>query len=257
MNISFLPFILFITLLFSIVAFFVLIIRKKDENRAQSISAIATILTSITTAIVGMATINIASKEAEREKLQRQPLYTVQLSLDDNDCDSFFENEEYLVMNEGEKTKSETFVSSFSFLEITYSNLANHSAAITKLCPLDRYFGATFLTGNLEGKVQYSCYSKNNNECFFRLYQEALKYGEDKPGVSILIEKKHFFLIEYTDIFGEEHQVAKQDNTEISLKKLAEVRKQAERDAGGKSFNVFNLNLAEIMKTCFPDAALK
>ena len=257
MNLSFLPIILFITLLFSIAAFFVLIIRKTDENRAQSISAIATILTSVSTAIVGMATISIASKEAEREKLQQQPLYTVQLPLNDNDCDSFFENEEYIVLNEGEKTKGETYVSSFSFLQVTYSNLAYHSASVTKFCPLDRYFGATFLTGNLDGTVQYSSYSNNNNECFFRLYQEALKYGEDKPGVSILIEKKHFFLMKYTDIFGEEHQVAKQGNTEISLNKLAEVRKQAERDTGGKSFNAFNLSLAEIMITCFPDVALK
>ena len=257
MSISLLVVILFITLSSSIVAFLVLIIRKKDENRTQSISAIATILTSITTAIVGMATINIASKEAEREKLQRQPLYTVQFPLNDDDGDSFYENEEYIVLNEGEKTKGQTDVASFSFLEITYSNLANHSAAITKLCPLNGYFGAAFFTSNLEGTVQYSSYSKNNNESFFRLYQEALKYGEDKPGVSILIEKKHFFLMEYTDIFGEEHLVAKEGNTEIALKKLAEVRKRAERDAGGKSFNAFNLNLAEIMATCFPEVALK
>lgn len=252
MNTTFLLSILFITLSSSLVAFIVLLSKKKDNNRSVSISAIATILTSITTTIVGIATIDFASKEAERDKLQRQPLYTVKYSLSDEDQDSLFENEEYIISNDGEKTKSKTDVRTFCFLEVTYSDLNNHTGAIIKLCPLNGYFGANFVTNSLDGIVQYSNYSKNNNECFFRLYQEALRYGDDKPGISILIEKKLFAVMEYTDIFGEKHMVVKRDNTEIDPKQFAKVLEKAERDAGGKSFNVFNLNLDEIIATCFP-----
>jgi len=253
MNTTFLLSVLFISLSSSLVAFIVLLTRKKDNNRSLSISAIATILTSITTTIVGIATIDFASKEEVRDKLQHQPLYTVQYSLNDADQDSFFENEEYIISNDGEKTKSKTDVTTFSFLEITYSDINDHAGSIIKLCPLNGYFGANFVTNSLDGIVQYSNYSSNNNECFFRLYQEALRYGEDKPGISIVIEKKHFAAMEYLDIFGEKHIVVKRGNTEIDPKKLVEVRKQAELDAGGKSFNVFNLNLDEIIATCFPE----
>lgn len=253
MNTHFLLIILSIALISSIVAVVMLLFRKKDENRYHGITAIATVLTSICTVIVGIATISSTSKAVEREILQRQPLYTVHLRLNDIDRDSFYENEEYLILNEGEKTMEKTDVTPYSFLEITYFNMNNQATCITKLCPLNRYFGANFVTGNLEGMVQYSSYSGNNNECFYRLYQDALKYGEEEPGVSIMIEKKQFFLIEYKDIFGDKHQVVKQDTSEADIKKLTEVRNQAERDAGGKSFDVFNLNLSEILATCFPE----
>ena len=60
--------------------------------------------------------------------------------------------------------------------------------------------------------------------------------------------------MDYTDIFGEKHAVVKDEkNFEVDAKRLAEVQRRAQIDAGGKSFSIEKLFLGEVLQACFPE----
>ena len=245
--------ILICTLSAGLIAFFVLLPRKKDSNRFDKITAIATFMASVATIIVGIATIRVMTYEEERDKIQNQPLFRVRTDLNYSQEKSFYDNEEFTVINEGEKTKSRSDVHHDCFLEISYTDMNTHQATITRYCPLSYYFGARIVTGNLDGTIIYSVQSGNNNELFYNLYMDALKYGENHPGIVLLIEKQDYFTIDYTDVFGENHTVVKKEDVEVDINRLLEIRRKAEIDANGKSFSIQHLDLNEILETCLPE----
>lgn len=160
-------------------------------------------------------------------------------------------NEEYSIINEGKKIKEKADVRHYSFLEVSY--MSTHQSIVTRFFPIDDYFGANFYTENLDGTIVYSGYSGNNNELFHNLYLETISYNQEHPGINIMVEKKHFFEINYTDIYGEQHTIVKTENHEIDPKRLAEIRTKAGVDAKGKTFSIKNPNLNEILNICFPE----
>ena len=78
-------------------------------------------------------------------------------------------------------------------------------------------------------------------------------YGETHPGVIVAAEKRHYFELTYTDIFGDKHRIVKTKNSEIDPEKLVEILKKAQTDASGISFSIRNLDLDFILRTCFPE----
>lgn len=250
MRTSFLLYILFATLLVGIVMFVIMLLRKKDNSRFDKITAIASFIAAVSTIIVGMATIRVMTYEEERDKLQKQPLYSVSIIPHYSQEKSFWDNEEFVITNEGEKTKSRTEAHRYSFIVISYTNTNKHEATKTRYCSINDYFGANFITGNLDGIVVRSDYSGNNNELFNIIYREALDFTENHPGVSLLVDKEHYFTMEYTDIFGESHTVVKKGDVEVDAKQLNMVRQEADNN----SFSIRHLDLNEILKSCLPEA---
>lgn len=253
MNTTLLLSILLCALSTGVIAFITLLSKKKDDNRFEKITAIATFLTSITTIVVGIATISVAKHQEDIERLQNQPLYSVSIKPQWSSEKGQNINEEYIVVNEGKKAKNKTAVSNYTFLEIIYSDLSESSKSVTKIIPYDHYFGANVHTNNLDGTIQYSYYSGNNLERFGELYKETIKYGKEHPRISVNIRKIHYFVIEYTDIYGDNHRIVKTEESETDPEKLDEVIAQAEKDSGEKHIDADNPNtsLNSIIETYF------
>lgn len=255
MNTSLLFTVLLCAMSTGIIAFITLLSKKKDENRFEKITAIATFLTSITTIAVGIATISVAKHQESMEKLQNQPLFSVNINSNQSPENDNFVNEEYIVINEGKKAKSKTSITLNSYLEINYTDNSDPSnyKNITKLIPLINYFGATIYTNNFDGTIQYSLHSKNNLERFVELHKETLKYGELHPGIYIDIRKKHYFEIDYTDIYGDHHRIFKTEESEIDQETYDDIIKKAKKDSDDTfiNFDKPNISLDSILKTYF------
>lgn len=242
MNTTLLLSILFCALSTGVIAFITLLSKKKDDSRFEKITAIATFLTSITTIVVGIATISVAKHQENMDRLQNQPIYTVKInSLWSSEKEQNI-NEEYLVTNEGKKTKTKTTIMNYTFLEINYTNTKDHTN-ITKLIPYNHYFGANIITNNLDGTIQYSNYSSNNLERFGKLYFETLHYGEAHPDISINIRKIHYFVIDYTDIYGDSHRIVKTETSDVDPEKFGEIIIKAKKDSGDKPIDADNSNI--------------
>lgn len=254
MNTTLLLSILFCALSTGIIAFITLVSKKKDDNRFEKITAIATFLTSITTIVVGIATISVAKHQENMDRLQNQPLFTVTLNSQWSSEKEQYTNEEYLVANEGKKTKNKTTVKHYSFLEINYTNTKYYSNT-TKIIPYIHYFGANIVTNNLDGTIQYSNFSSNNLERYVNIYFETIQYGEAHPGISVNIRKLHYFVINYTDIYGESHRIVKTEDSDVDPDEFDEIIKKAQKDSGDSSIDAddANINLDSIVQTFFAE----
>lgn len=252
MNTTLLLSILFCALSTGIIAFITLLSKKKDDSRFEKITAIATFLTSITTIVVGIATISVAKYQENMDRLQNQPIFTVKINSQWSSEKEQNINEEYLVTNEGKKTKNKTTVTNYTFLEINYTNTKIFSN-ITKIIPYAHYFGANVLTNNLDGTIQYSNYSSNNLERFGKLYFETLHYGETHPNISVNIRKLHYFVIDYTDIYGDGHRIVKTENSDVDPDKFDEITSRVQKDSGDSSIDAddSNITLDSIVQTYF------
>ncbi len=244
--------ILFCALSTGIIAFITLLSKKKDDGRFEKITAIATFLTSITTIVVGIATISVAKHQENMERLQNQPVFTVTLNSQRSPEKEQIINEEYFVTNEGKKTKSKSSVTSYTFLEINYTNTKDYSNT-TKIIPYTHYFGANILTNNLDGTIQYSNYSGNNLERFGKIYLETLHYGEAHPDISVNIRKLHYFVIDYTDIYGDCHRIVKTEDSDVDPEKFDDIVSRAKKDSGDSPIDSddSNITLDSIVQTYF------
>ena len=252
MNTTLLLSILFCALSTGIIAFITLLSKKKDDSRFEKITAIATFLTSITTIVVGIATISVAKYQENMDRLQNQPIFTVKINSLWSSEKGKNTNEEYLVTNEGKKTKNKTTIKNYTFLEINYTNTKDLSN-ITKIIPYTHYFGVNILTNNLDGTIQYSNSSSNNLERFAKLYFETLHYGETHPNISVNIRKLHYFDIEYTDIYGDSHRIVKTEDSDVDPNIFDEITSKAKKDSGDSSIDAddSNITLDSIVQAYF------
>lgn len=248
--------ILLSVLLFCMVAGLMAIIPplfyKKDDCRSQKISSALSYLSTVMTAIIGVATIIALWKGEERERVQNQPLYVVSVEQTHSLETDLFDNEEYQVMNVGNKTKSKTVVEVYSFIELSYTDINSHEKPEIRLLPLMGYFGFDMTTGNLDGKIQYSYLSGNNWELYYNFLQGTQVYSDKHPGCMIEVKKKHFFFISYEDIYGAKHQLVKDsDGRDVSLDHLNETRMRAESDAEGRMVRLSNLDPEQVVEELF------
>ena len=251
---TFLIAVLFLTLAAGLVMCITLFFKKKDGATNDRIVAIASAITSVSTIVVGIATVYVMTKEAERDELRNQPLYTVSITPHYSLEESVFDNEEFAIYNAGEKTKGQTAVDVFSYLVIEFSKQKYVEPIQTKYCPLIYYFGASIPSGALNGIIVHSELSGNNLKLYNELYNGTLEYEQNHPGVFLHMRKEHYFKLQYTDIYGESHMVIKKEDSEIDEKQLIKVQERAEVDAYGLSFDIKGLDLNVILKTCFPEA---
>lgn len=242
--------VLFFVLLVVVIAFFVLVAWPGNDYNFNKFAAIATLAASISSAVVGIATVKVMTYEEKRDRLQNQPLYSVKIEVNGQTAD----NEEFSVDSFGKSAKGRTLVHHYCFLEITYTDTGKNKLPVTKYCPLIQYFGCHHETGNLEGSIVYSSLSGDNNKRYFHFYNDSIEYQSNHPGVYLNIQKRHFFEMEYTDIFGVRQTVVKDEkNFEVDVIRLAEVQREAQIDAGGKSFSILKLDLDEVLQACFPE----
>lgn len=250
MGTTFLFVILLFTLLMGFTAFVFLFFNKKDNARFQKMVSIATVVTSLTTVVVGISTFSFALRQEQREKKQNQPLFVARLESNYSTDKSLYDNEEYVVYNEGTKTFNKTDVNCYSFIEVGYVDIQSHEPSVIKIFPLIDYFGANINTSYLDGKIQYS-HSNNNREQYFDFYMKAVNYKGEHEGVYVSVEKKHFFVIDYDDIFGESHRIVKTFDNEVDPEQFEEYRKTAERDCQGNHLYLSKLNIDEIIDKYF------
>ena len=242
--------VLFCSLICGVIALITLSAKKKDDKRYEKISAIATFMAAVGSIVVGIITVTVMKHQEDAERLLNQPLFAVHVGLNYSQDKQLYDNEEYVIENVGYKTRSKTDVNHYSIIEVSrFDNAVGK--VVTKYCLMNNYFGASFTTGNLDGTVEYSSYSKNNNELFFNLYSETLHYGETHPGVYVDVKKKHYFVLVYTDIYGDIHTIVKNEDKDVDPDQFKDILKRTNTDCGGRSFDIQKLNLDVIMETCF------
>jgi len=247
--------ILFCSLVSGIVSFFFLFSRKYDE-RFEKVSTFATVLSSIGSLAVGFITVNVMMNQEKAEQQRNQPIYSVYIDQTYSPEKRLYDNEEYVIKNEGYKTRSKTDVSCFTIFEVTYTEDFREKA-VTKCCRVDNYFGAGFATGNLDGAIKYSAFSGNNNERFYDLYAETLRYQDTHPGMFVMIKKTHFFKFEYVDIYDQKHTVVKNnEDKEMDPEQLAGILKKADVDCGGIPIDFDRLDLNMLLDIFFSEKNL-
>lgn len=247
-----------IVLLAVVVWSIVTIVKRFKEGRSfDKLSTIATILTSLGSLVVGIATVYVMFQQENRERSQHQPLYRVVISLNDLSKDGIFDNEEYQVFNEGGKTKVKTEVKCYSFLELSYYNVNSHDGMITKLCPIKDYFNWGLPTGNLDGKIVFTAYSGDNLDHFSDIYIEAMDYSKTHPGESVFVAMNHYFDIHYVDIYGEQHRIVKNDDYDMDPNRFDELRKEAFAESGEIEYDISKITLDSLLNTFFHAELMK
>lgn len=231
----------------------IILLGKKDGKKHEKISLIATLSMSIATIAVGISTVNASKRTEVMEKNLNQPLYTVELYKSYSEEKAFYDNEEYIVTNEGAKTKIKTDVYVSSFIEIEYHDTRNSGDPIRKSIPIIYFGGARFLTYNLDGVIVYSKGSGNNNECFNNLYMDALRYEDRHTGIYVSAKIAHYFSLDYVDIYGEKHHIVKTEENEIDPDEFIKLQNEAEQNAKGEIFNINELNLDELITLLFKE----
>jgi hypothetical protein len=245
--------VLYCVLVSLIGAFAALFFTKRDGKKFETINSIATLIMAVATIIIGISTVNVAKQSEEIEKLSKQPLFTVKINPEYSEEKHLYDKEEFVVTNDGHKTKVKTIVSVCSFLEIEYHDIGNHKDPIRKRIPIIYFNGAAANTNNLDGVISCSFYTGNNNECFFNIYKDALRYGEEHPDTFITVEKENYFVIDYVDIYDEHHHIVKTEETEIDPAEFEKIKKEAYQNTNGKPYDIEKLNLEFLLSSFFPE----
>ena len=150
--------------------FIVMLIKKKDNSCFNTISAITSFVTAISSIIVGIATVNALSFQEINERLHNQPLYMVSFDKHFSHEKRMYDNEEFSIENVGKKTKGQTSVDVFSFLVVEYTNQRKIDHTKTRYCKVDDYFGFRAPSGSYDGEILRSLQSGENNEKYHELY---------------------------------------------------------------------------------------
>lgn len=221
----------------------VMLFYKKDGKKNEKISLVATLSMSVATIAVGISTVNVAKNSEARERLSKQPLFSVKMNPSYSTDKAVFDNEEYIITNEGTKTKIKTTVDVCSFLEIEYFNTKNQREPIRKRIPIIYFNGGSIVTNNLDGVIAYSVSSGNNNECYNNIYREAMLFNERHPETYITILKENYFYLHYTDLYGETHNIVKTEETEIDPEEFIKIKDEAYQNTNGKALEINKINL--------------
>jgi len=244
--------VLLLCMVAGMVAVFPLLFNRKDDSKSQKISSALSYLSTVVSAVIGIATIIALWQGEERERVQHQPLYVVSVEQTYSLEKALFDNEEYQVMNVGNKTKSKTEVAVFSFIELTYTDTKSREKPEIRLLPLMGYFGFDITTDNLDGKIQYSYSSGNNWELYYNFLKGTQIYRGKHPGSMIEVKKEHYFDISYVDIYNVKHRIVKdQDGRDVSLDHLNEIRIRAESDSEGRMVRLSKLDPEQIIEELF------
>lgn len=228
-------------------------ISKKDGEKFQKITALSSLAMAVVTIVVGICTVHAADRSEKMEKQTKQPLFTVKINPSYSVEKSIYDNEEFVITNDGPKTKSATNVGVYSFIETEYRDIRSHKDPIKKIIPVIYFNGVTFSSNNLDGTIAYSMYSGNNNECFFNIYKDALQYGENHQDVFVEVQKKNYYVIDYVDIFGEKHHIVKTEETEMDPEEFEKLKTDAYQLTGGKPIEIDELNLEYLISLCLKD----
>lgn len=230
-----------------------MIIVKRGGKKNEIISLIATLSMSVATIVVGISTVNATKRTETMEKQLNQPLFTVKINPSYSVEKSIFDNEEFIIANEGAKTKIKTDVNVHSIIEIEYHDTKNKKNRIIKNIPVIYFDGATFTTNNLDGVIEYSNYSGNNKECFCKLHQDALQYEAKHPGIYVTVQIKHYFSLYYVDIYGEKHHIVKTEENEIDPDEFTKMQSEAQQNIKGFPRSVKCLTLDKLMALLFEE----
>lgn len=216
---------------------------------------VSTLFTSLATIAIGIISVILMKNDEKRDKMQLQPLFSVIIDQYKTSERDFLDNEEYRIINVGQRTQGRPEVWHYSFLVITFKDQDKFKETQTRFCQIDDYFGPSFKSGDylLNGTILRSGWSNNNYGRFYNLLMDANVYRQEHPNTSVYVEMQHYFKIEYKDLLGENHRVVRTQDAEINPDQLAEIIKKADTDAQGKSFSIKNLNLEELLRTFFPE----
>lgn len=225
----------------------VLLLFRMDDIMHDTITSIATLAMSAASIVVGISTVAANQRMEDMEKKLNQPIYTIKTNFSKSDGKDIYDNEEYIIINEGAKTKSKTDVLVNSLIEIEYYNSSNSGSRIRKMVPVFYFKGGSTATNNLDGVIQRSKLSGNNNESFGNLYTDALQYEARHPGVYLTVQIKHYFSFDYVDVYGEKHHIVKTKDNEIDPNEFTKIKEEAEQKIKHETIYIDKLNLGNLI----------
>ena len=225
-------------------------------DRVSRVVNYTTILTSITSAAVGVVTVFVMIGQCDTQKrllevqeAEHQPTFIIKRSLYRSDSSNVNDYEEYSIENIGERVKNITKIDQKTFIEVSYSD---NTKKIISYIPLQYYYQASFTTGDVQGVIQcsgYSNYNKNHLK-FSNLYQQALAYSGNKFNAYVFVAAIRFFIISYEDIYSKEHVVYMKDNNLVSQEYFEGIEKLSISDYGYKSYDLSELDMNIFWNDC-------
>lgn len=236
---------------------------KRDfftKNNIDTIVACVTIVTSVTSAVIGFVSIKVMLEQNKREQTlfefqekEHQPIFIVKKSLGKSYTDKdIYDYEEFTLENVGHTYKHLKSVDIKTFVKISHSIMKDGYKNIISYIPLSYYYNATSKTGNVTDLVYYSHSSnyEHNNEKYSNLYFSAIDYNQKTDNEKLFVDKIQFFIIKYTDIYDRDRVIYLQDKEVITEEIYNNIKTLAEQDYGYNMYNLSELSLDIYWNNC-------
>ena len=257
--------IIFISLTVVTISMFIILVvrRNKDKLERTEISLIVDIMTiligiaSLTASAVSVAVMLSQEKTQEilleAQKKEHQPIFSIDYTLSQSPSSDMYDVLDFVIENIGEQMLSPAEISYKSFIKVDYNDVYAdiHKSAYY---PLSYYHNATVSSGNLTGRILMTIGNEHlqNNLKMYSLHQEAIRYDEEHKGEYVSVEEVDYFVISYTDIYGEKRKNYYRKNnhtTKEEYDKVFESSTSTYRNIGNKSISEVTLNdLVEPLK---------
>lgn len=244
--------------------FIILVVRRyKDKLERTEISLIVdimTILIGVASLIASAVSIAVMlSQEKTQEILleaqmrEHQPIFSIDYTKSKSPSSDIYDVQDFVIENIGEQMISPAKISHKSFIKVDYNNVYAdvHKSAYY---PLSYYYNGTVSTDNLTGRILMTIGNEylQNNLKMYLLHQEAMRYDEEHKGEYISLEHVDYFVISYTDIYGEERTNYYREShhtTKEEYEKVFESSSVTYKNSGNKSISEVTLNdLVEPLK---------
>lgn len=229
---------------------------KRDfftKNNLDTIVAFMTIITGITSVIVGCVTIKVMLDQNNREKTllefqdkEHQPIFILKKKLGKSYKDKdIYDYEEFTLENAGYSYKYLKSVDIKTFIKISHNIMKDDYKHIISYIPLASYYNITSKTGDVTDLVYYSIGAEyeHNNEKYSNVYFSALNYNNTKDDEKLFVDKIQFFIIKYIDIYDKEKTIYLQDKEVVTEEIYNNIKTLSEQDYGHNLYNLSELSL--------------
>lgn len=246
MGVWILRLVLYAVLLFSIFAFALLIRSWRTMDQKEAMNQLLNFVPAIGSIVVGFVTVEVLHRQSSYQYLEHQPTFVVDYIFNDGSVgDSLPTNEEYIITNVGERTKTSANVDVTSFLKLTITDsLSRHP--VEKYCKID-YFAPGVMTNQLTGKIFYSVFSGENITAYQRVIEQTVEMERAHPGVFVDVDRIDVFCIHYQDMYGADKTVYRGFLSEYDDDYLKELTKKSARLNGNGSISIYDVQLSSLL----------
>ena len=217
----------------------------KGDSIATWVTGVATLVTSIISILIMTNQKQIMEMQVENQKKEHQPIFAVYFK-NSPDHDS----EEYSIVNIGEKFLKINKIKKSVFVRVIYHKIPQERVEV--YLPIVGYYNVNVRTGSKTGEIEYSYGAEylQNNKAYNKIYERALDYSREHKADQeiVFVDLFKVFIIDYEDIYNENHVVCFIDKNITTLENIEEIERNAEEHFSQEQFKIDDINLDEVLR---------